>query len=273
MTWSGDTSSGVTIVVSYYFKATTQKWSITSEISGTPKDVPGSYQKYLDDEWKIKPTNPEIKTLASEIMSDYETVYEKLDALAAWMRTNILYEKQRGWQPKDPLETLSDGTGDCDDQSILFASLARAQGIPVWLEMGALYDQYQKQWGGHAWLRAYVPLRTGGGMKVNMDPANKEFLVRDPFRITEWEADGDAAHFQNYYTLWSFSYSGYALYDAGADYVDTGFKRSTDTVSDKPAGSGIQAWQDSFRVPGFEFLMVVPAVGIGSLYLKRKLRT
>jgi len=272
MKWNGDASSNTQILVSYHFKATTVKWSVTPETSGTPADVPASYQKYLGDEWKIKPSNPDIKTLAKKIAGDKPTVYEKLDALATWMRNNIIYEKARGWQPKDPLETLSDGTGDCDDQSILFASLARAQGIPVWLEMGALYDEFAQKWGGHAWLKAYIPIRGASGMEINMDPANKEFLVRDPYRLTEWQSDGNGDDLQNYYTLWQFSYQGDADYDASADYVDLGYKRSTGSVSDKPAGSGNEDWQKSYRMPGFELLGLVPALGVALVVARRKLK-
>ena len=272
MKWNGDASSNTQIIVSYHFKATTVKWSVTPETSGTPSDVPASYQKYLGDEWKIKPSNSDIKALAKKIAGDKPTVYEKLDALATWMRNNIIYEKARGWQPKDPLETLSDGTGDCDDQSILFASLARAQGIPVWLEMGALYDEFSKEWGGHAWLKAYIPIRGAAGMEINMDPANKEFLVRDPYRLTEWQSDGNGDDLQNYYTLWQFSYQGDADYDATANYIDVGYQRSASTVSDKPAGSGNQDWQKSYRIPGFESLGLIPALAVALVIARKKLQ-
>lgn len=270
MLWSGSSSGVMEITVSYHFKATTVKWAVTPETSGTTANIPAKYEKYLGDEWKIKPGNSDIKTLAAEIAGDKDTIYEKLKAMADWMRNNILYEKQRGWQPKDPLETLSDGTGDCDDQSMLFASLARSEGIPVWLEMGALYDQFQKAWGGHAWLRAYIPLVSGGGMEINMDPANKEFLVRDPWRITEWISDGNGDHLQNYYTLWSFSYSGQANYDADSRYVDLGYQRSSGTVSDKPPGSGTQAWKESWMIPGFEVLVLVPAMTMAAVLVRRR---
>jgi transglutaminase-like putative cysteine protease len=272
MLWNGETDHTIQIIVSYHFKATTVKWSVTPETSGTTKDVPTEYQKYLGDEWKITPSDPNIKTRAEQIAGSKTTVYEKLDALAEWMRENILYEKERGWQPKDPLETLSDGTGDCDDQSILFASMARAQGIPVWLEMGALFDEFQNKWGGHAWLKAYIPLRGGGGVKINMDPANKEFMVRDPFRITEWEGTGNGDDLQNYYTLWQFSYSGDADYSASANYINLEYKRSSSTVSDKPAGSGEQTWKDSYKMPGFEFLALIPALGVALVLTRRKMK-
>jgi transglutaminase-like putative cysteine protease len=272
MLWNGETDHTIQIIVSYHFKATTVKWSVTPETSGTTKDVPAEYQKYLGDEWKITPSDPNIKTRAEQIAGSKTTVYEKLDALAEWMRENILYEKERGWQPKDPLETLSDGTGDCDDQSILFASMARAQGIPVWLEMGALFDEFQNKWGGHAWLKAYIPLRGGGGVKINMDPANKEFMVRDPFRITEWEGTGNGDDLQNYYTLWQFSYSGDADYSASANYINLEYKRSSSTVSDKPAGSGEQTWKDSYKMPGFEFLALIPALGVALVLTRRKMK-
>ena len=47
--------------------------------------------------------------------------------------------------------------GDCDDQAMLFCSLARASGVPAWLQLGALYDKGQDEWFGHGWVQAYVP--------------------------------------------------------------------------------------------------------------------
>jgi hypothetical protein len=105
-----------------------------------------------------------------------------------------------------------------------------------------------------------------------MDPANKEFLVRDPWRITEWESDGNGDHLQNYYTLWSFSYSGYANYDANSAYLDQGYQRSTDTVSDKPPGSGTQAWKESWRMPGFDLFVWIPAVTVAVLVVRRTMK-
>jgi hypothetical protein len=139
--------------------------------------------------------------------------------------------------------------------------------------MGALYDEFTNKWGGHAWMKAYIPLRAGGGLTINMDPANKEFLVRDPYRLTEWESDGNGDDLQNYYTLWQFSYQGNADYDASANYINIDYKRSSTTVTDKPAGSGIQDWQKSYKIPGFESLALVPALGVAMLLVRRKLKS
>ena len=84
MFWNGDADSNTQIIISYKFRATTQKWSITPETSGTPGNVPAQYNQYLGKEWKIDPTLPEIKAQASKIAGDKPTVYEKLDAMATW---------------------------------------------------------------------------------------------------------------------------------------------------------------------------------------------
>jgi transglutaminase-like putative cysteine protease len=273
MTWSDSVPAGTTesISISYHLKVTTYKWEVTPEISGTPANVPSNMAKYLDDEWKIKPSDPNIKTLADQIAGGEPTVYEKVRAISKWMQDNIQYQRQRSWEPKDPLETLSDQEGDCDDQSILFASLARAQGIPAWLEMGSLYDQLNNQWGGHAWLQVYIPLTTGGSQKVNIDPANKEFLVRDPFRFTEWVSDGDPNNFRDYYSLWSFSYVGYADYTPSSNYVTIRFDASKEKVSDKAPGSGNEAFRDeSVKVPGFEFVFAVVTITATAIILRNK---
>ncbi len=100
--------------------------------------------------------------------------------------------------------TLDEKRGDCDDMSVLFASMTRSIGIPSWLTFGFLTDdQNFIAWGGHAWISAYIPVKNGNGgiddRIVNIDLANKMFLWHSPTRLIEWDSTGDSDDLSNFY--------------------------------------------------------------------------
>ena len=206
MVWEGNDVSSKEIVIDYEFEVKTVVWNIASGDSADVGDIPQSVKdQYLGEEWKIDPTLPEVVSLSEQLTGLDDNVRDKLRSIYDYMSDNLAYETGRDGVPKDCQQTLDDGTGDCDDQSILFCSLARAAGIPAWMEFGALYDPGQKIWGGHAWAKAYVPLADGGGDAVCVDVVNKEFFVRACNRFADWESDGEGAHMEDYYTTLSYS--------------------------------------------------------------------
>ena len=100
--------------------------------------------------------------------------------------------------------------GDCDDFSILFSSIARAAGIPAWLELGTIpvfIDMQEgcdlRDWGGHAWVNAVVPLNDGTITVVNIDLANSYFMWMPPYRISDWVDNGNGDDLDSYYYLFS----------------------------------------------------------------------
>jgi len=219
----------------------TYRWKIDEEDSGTVADIPNDLKtRYLDDEWEVKdgngdvidrdldsvpdffryhPSHPIIKATAEQITKDEMTVLGMVRSIYDWMQANFNYttNEQRdrdaqiyGSWPKYPLGTLADWYGDCDDQSLLMASLCRAVGIPAWLEIGYLYDPMEGTWGGHGWFNVAIPVRTGSGYEIvvaPIDPVNHEFLFRDPYRITDWidtggdmtDLDGDVVFNLDFY--------------------------------------------------------------------------
>ena len=109
--------------------------------------------------------------------------------------------------------------GDCDDFSILFASIARAAGIPAWLELGripAFIDNRAgcdlRDWGGHAWVNTVVPLKEGGFTVVNIDLANSYFMWMPAYRISDWVDDGNGDNLYSYYYLFSSKGTAKAKY-------------------------------------------------------------
>jgi len=203
LTWEGGPLSGTTtITVIYKAHSSTMVWNLNSEDCGRVSDIPQSLKdRYLGDEWKIRPSDPQIKALSQEIVGNEPNpnVYNATYAIYNWMVNNLTYRTGSSGEPQDCVETLNNGYGDCDDQSILFASLARAAGIPVWLNFGALYDSMAGSWGGHGWLVFYMPVKNGDSGTVTVDVVNKEYLVRDCLRFSEWESDGNGDHLKDYY--------------------------------------------------------------------------
>ncbi len=210
MYWEGSIpSSGGsdTLTLTYHMKLYSTVWEEDEEDSGTVSDVETEYKRYLGDEWKITPSDPEVQALSREIVGDETNVYLILRSIYVWMDDNLVYNTQRSSEPKSCSQTLADGNGDCDDQSILLASLARAAGVPVWLNLGIIYDPVRNYWGGHGWNNVYIPLKDGGHVIATVDIVNRQFLFRDPYHISDYLDNGDGEDLRDYYTSWSYRYS------------------------------------------------------------------
>ena len=67
--------------------------------------------------------------------------------------------------PKYPLEMLVDRSGDCEDSSALFISLAEHLGYDAALMLGSVKATEDDEWGGHAW--PVVALDNHEGWSVN----------------------------------------------------------------------------------------------------------
>ena len=60
-------------------------------------------------------------------MGNETNSYQVLKSIYDWMTVNIRYPTgSTGGEPQSAVQTLLTKVGDCDDQSILFCSLARA---------------------------------------------------------------------------------------------------------------------------------------------------
>ncbi len=262
----------VLIEVRYHLTAFTHRWEINEQSSGSIADIPAAYKRdYLGDKWKIQPSDSDLATLARQITGGTDNVYLALFLIFDWMQHGpepIFYEKQRSWEPQDPQQTLLGRSGDCDDQTILYASLARSLGIPVWLEMGALFDQSQNAWGGHAWGRAFIPLKDGTGQVVNIDLANSQFLVRDPYRLTEWVEEGNATALEQYYKYASFSYQSVGNIGSSQAFISQQFEPSKEQVVVTNAGQDAKVFR--YLTPGFEVVTALTAVLLVVLVSRRR---
>ncbi len=210
MAWTGTIPRGGTaaIEIIYHMKLYSTMWEIESGDSGSVSDIPSDYDKYLVQEWKIDPTDAQVRALAKDIVGTEQNVYKVLLKIFQWMDENLEYQVQRSADPKTCSETLATMSGDCDDQSILLASLARSLGVPVWLNLGIIYDPVRDYWGGHGWNNVYIPLKGGDYVIATVDIVNDQFLFRDPYHVSDYIDNGDGAALKEYYTSWSYTYNG-----------------------------------------------------------------
>lgn len=240
-TWTGNTSSFVSYDITYEMTVNTQVWDITDEGSGHVSDIPASLRaSQITDEWeyssnqyKIWPSNQQIISIARDITSSDASIFKNVKNIYDYIRNNVEYDSQPLGEPKDCLTTLRDGLGDCDDQSMLFCSLARAAGVPAWLAFGALYDPVSEEWGAHAWVALFLPLASGGGENVTIDIVNDEFLVRNCNRFEEWQSDGNGEHLEDYYNVLSYDYDSgfYTPYVSIEEEYSGSFEFSEGSVS------------------------------------------
>ncbi len=220
MKWSGQVNETHReyIEISYKVTVDTIRPELTPEDSGTLNDIPEGYENYLDDDWLIEPSLPEIQELAAEAVNGTDgNVIQILTNIFDYIASGYVYKASS--IPKSCPESIANGYGDCDDFSILFSSIARAAGIPTWMELGKIpafidvRDECDlRDWGGHAWVNALVPLSDGTVTVVNIDLANSYFMWMPPYRISDWVDDGNGDNLYSYYYLFSSQGNGRATY-------------------------------------------------------------
>ncbi len=288
----------------YDLKLYTYEWDLDRESSGDIDDIPKYYtDRYLGDDWPVirdgeyidddhdgnpdlyryHPSDPRIKNIAETLTEDEDTVYGKVESIYKWIleKFNYTNSEQRirddnvyFSMPKWATGCLSDWYGDCDDQSLLMASLCRSVGIPAWLEIGFLYDQVQDEWGGHGWFNVYIPKKMPNGTITKViapiDPVNSEFLFRDPFRITDWvdngsyirDDDGDLLYnLDDYYNFFSMKKPTFVAVEIDAEYHSKIYKEHGNIkkyVDQKIEPGNLGGAQQS--VPELNPLLVLPAL-------------
>ena len=206
------------VEIEYKIKINTLMPELNEADSGTVEDIPSGYELYLTDEWLIEPSIPEIKELAEELtVGTNGNVIKILKNIYQYITYNYTYKQSS--IPKSCDETLSKMYGDCDDLAILFASIARAAGVPAWLELGRIPAFINtnsgcelRDWGGHAWVNALIPMQNGEVKVVNIDLANSYFMWLPPYRVSDWVDDGNGQNLSSYYYLFSSKGTAKATY-------------------------------------------------------------
>jgi Transglutaminase-like superfamily len=121
----------------------------------TPARLPiagPEFAAYLGESKFIKPHDERIIAVAREVTRGKTDALEAVKALSAWMMKNV--EPALITETLTGPEVLACRKGKCSEYAILFASLARAVGIPTRIVLGdRMIPGY---WGGHMWNEVYV---------------------------------------------------------------------------------------------------------------------
>ena len=75
---------------------------------------------------------------------------------------------------------------------------------------------------GHAWVQTYIPYANGGGVDVNIDLVNKNFLIWNPSLVCDYTDNGNATDLKDYYYTFT-SYYDQNSYPLG---IEPGFADS-----------------------------------------------
>ena len=215
MLWEGhiEGDERAEISVSYNVTVSTIISDLKAEGAGTIDQYPAAYDDFLQDEWKVEPSNTQVQELATQFANGTGgNVLRILRNIFDYVMGNFTYVL--GTTPKSCDQTLSYGYGDCDDLGLLYVSIARAAGIPAWMELGMIPRSSDglQDWGGHAWVNALVPLGGGNYTVVTVDLANGYYLWMPPYRLSEYVDNGGPDDLKAFYFLFSSQGSGRASF-------------------------------------------------------------
>jgi transglutaminase-like putative cysteine protease len=117
-----------------------------------PVGEPADMRRYLEPSDRILADNPEIVRRAAEILGEVKDRRAALEKLVRWVAD---YVKDSVTDSQTPLETLQKRTGNCQSHARLYASLARAAGIPTRFVSGLVYAP-GKGFLYHSWAESYL---------------------------------------------------------------------------------------------------------------------
>ena len=146
---------------------------------GLPVKLPG-LAHLLDESPYIEVSNPEIQATAKQILGGEKKAYAAARKISRWIKANMVPQTDIG-VVRSSVEVLKSRRGVCRDYAILFASLARAAGIPTRLAAGLVYIN-----GGfyyHVWDECFV------GEWTPFDPTiDGDFVDATHIKLAQGEA-------------------------------------------------------------------------------------
>jgi len=195
-----------------------------SDISS--RDNGRKYNDFSDDKWynRGSPAGYAINSQAEIVLSTAELISASLPeglqdnayafsrAAFDYLHANIAYDKFAPNVARSGPSCLSDGQGDCDEQTNAFLSLLRVKGIPGWFVFGALTDVTYSSWEAHAWGYIQLPMsdqwcddnnieRNSCFVNGAVDVVNNKWLLNTPTGYIDWieEADDTATKLNDFY--------------------------------------------------------------------------
>jgi transglutaminase-like putative cysteine protease len=92
--------------------------------------------------------------MADEITQNFQTGYERVNAICQWVRSNVIYEYGYSSSSSSACDINLSRIGVCRDFSHLCIALCRAVNIPARMVVGYLHDL--KPMDLHAWFEVYL---------------------------------------------------------------------------------------------------------------------
>jgi transglutaminase-like putative cysteine protease len=92
--------------------------------------------------------------MANEIIQNFQTGYEKVNAICQWVRSNVVYEYGYSSSSSSACDINLSRIGVCRDFSHLCIALCRAINIPARMVVGYLYELQPMDL--HAWFEVYL---------------------------------------------------------------------------------------------------------------------
>jgi hypothetical protein len=134
--------------------------------------LPDERKRSLTSSISIPSDNPKIIALATKIVGDAPTDFEKVSRIVKWIFTNL--EKTMAKNSDNALDILDKKAGDCTEHTLLFVTLARALGIPSREVGGIAYMAGEKvpKMAWHAWAEFH-----DGKQWLTADPTWNQTLV------------------------------------------------------------------------------------------------
>jgi hypothetical protein len=175
------------------FKISYDVWSERYELkdfSGNLSDLP-KMDRYLGKSTVsvsgrvidfIDPEDESIRAKAIEIAGGEESIYQIGRKLYDWIVENVRYNNRAETYPQSAAETLKKRSGDCDEQTALFISMARSLGVPSFYMDGYVIDRVGSYPAGHAWA-GVIKWNDKGYEIFPVDTVYREFGVKRANKI------------------------------------------------------------------------------------------
>jgi transglutaminase-like putative cysteine protease len=140
--------------------------------------------RYLESTERILADNPEIVRRKSEVLGGATEPGASVEKLVRWVAG---YVEDTVTDSRTPLETLEKRTGNCQSHARLYASLARAAGIPTRFVSGLVYAE-GKGFLYHSWAESFV------GYWLPVDPTFGEIPANAThIKLVEGDSSDDMA--------------------------------------------------------------------------------
>jgi hypothetical protein len=158
------------------FEAVLEMTSPSAPAKDTAGQAPYEHgAAFLSEDDYIKPDDANIRKQAAAVVGETKSPSEIVGKILKWVNTNVVSDFIA--ETLTGPEVLQKKRGKCSEYAILFASLARAAGIPTRIVLGELYSG--GAWMGHmwdeVWLGEWTAVDAAAGMFV-AGPSHLKFI-------------------------------------------------------------------------------------------------